>query len=176
MNKNVLIIFSLLLSSLIFSCDSKLAYDANVVYQEQKESDWQLASLAAKQFFIGNQSVITNQNLGKPIQSIKIPLPKPQKIKNNLIFELFDSPDYLNFTDLSLKLSKDSLIQEIILDVFVERENELKLLKEDIRFFLEKRLGKEQEIKDYLFWKKNNAQIYLYTSDQIDLGIRIIVR
>ncbi|MFM1912712.1 MAG: hypothetical protein RIR51_550 [Bacteroidota bacterium] len=178
MNKYFPFLLVITLTIFIISCDSNENYDSQIVINKEEESDWKLASLAVKQFFIGDRSVINNKSIGKKINTIPIPLPKYQKIKENQVYPLFESSKYLNFSDLSISLNKDSSIKELIFDIYIERKNEMSLLEKDMEVFFEKRFGKPETLDSGMdYWEKNNTRIYMVKSDDhFDSGIRVLIR
>lgn len=176
MNRSVFVLWLSFSGLFIMACENNANYDSQIVFNKEGESDWKLSSLAIKQYFLGEHSLITEPVFGKKLQDLAIKLPKQKKIQGDYLFELYQSPKYFNFSDLTIKLDKKQTISQLIFDLYLEKKNELPVLAEDLSLFLEKRLGRPTEKDGVLIWEKNNTRILMLNADDhVDSGIRLIL-
>lgn len=175
--------FALIISFLIINNACQTTTDkqeANPNNQESKkqakQQAWDASTPLLQRITLGSEGVIRNVTWGQDMSTIaeKVELSETQPSVGKSYTQFFDDTD-LNFVDITYLPDENNKVKGIILNIFLEEQDEVLDLTANFKEYLGSLYGNGRGNAKKIVWKNENTQVILEdVGTPKDPGIKLV--
>ncbi|MHA8088431.1 hypothetical protein ACST15_11390 [Aquirufa sp. Wall-65K1] len=188
MNPKISLIRNILASSFIISfliityacqttSDKQEANQENVDSKKQaKQKAWDASTPLLQRITLGSEGIIRNVSWGQDMSTIaeKVELSETQPSLGKSYTQFFDDTD-LNFVDITYLPDENNRVKGIILNIFLEEQDEVLDLTANFKEYLGSIYGNGRGNAKKFVWKNENTQVILEdVGTSKDPGIQVV--
>ncbi|RXK47689.1 hypothetical protein [Aquirufa rosea] len=130
--------------------------------KEAKLKAWDASTPLLKRITLGTEGVVRNVFWGQDIAQLgeKVELSETQPSMGKSYTQFFDDTD-LNFVDITYIPDENNKVKSIMLNIFLEEQDEVLDLTNDFKQYLSNIYGNGRGNAKKIIWKNENTQVIL---------------